>query len=83
MIWLQDKEWKDEAGTEIWVTDYTNGQWINARTANYVTGKLTPMNYGLGAQVEAAAGALDFTQAIEHIMISENEKHQHGGHHHH
>lgn len=83
VIWLQDKEWKDDARTEIWVTDFTNGQWVDARKARYVPGKLTPMNYGLGAQAEATADALDFAQAIEHIMISEKEKHQHGGHHHH
>ena len=83
VIWLQDKEWKDEDDTEIWVTDFNNGQWIDARKASYVTGKLTPMNYGLGAQSESAADLLDFTQAIDHIIVSEKEKHQHGGHHHH
>lgn len=80
VIWLEKQNWKDEAGTEIWVNDFRNGQWIDARKASYVKDKISPMNYGLGAQVEPTEGALDFSQAKAHIMISENERHQHGGH---
>jgi hypothetical protein len=87
VIWLQKQSWKDDAGTEIWVTDYRNGQWLDARRAGYVKDKLTPMNYGLGAlsrepdstHNEAAAAVLDYSQAVAHIMTSEKEKHQHGG----
>ena len=80
VIWLEKHPWKDDARTEIWVTDYRNGEWIDARKASYVKGKISPMNYGLGAQAEATEGALDFTQATAHIMKGEKEHHQHGGH---
>ena len=80
VIWLEKQEWKDDARTEIWVADHHNGQWLDARKAHYVTGKISPMNYGLGAQAEVAEGALDYSQAIAHIMMAEKQHHQHGGH---
>lgn len=80
VIWLQQQPWQDDARTEIWVKDHRNGEWIDARQAFYVTDKISPMNYGLGAQAEAAEGAVDYSQAIAHIMKVEKEQHQHGGH---
>ena len=80
VIWLEDKSWKDDTRTEVWVTDYRNGEWIDARKASYVKGKITPMNYGLGAQADHAEGALDYSQATAHIMMAEKDQHQHGGH---
>lgn len=80
VIWLDTQAWKDDTGTEIWVADHRNGEWLDARKAFYITGKISPMNYGLGAQAETADGAFDFSQAIEHIRMAENEHHRHGGH---
>jgi len=80
VIWLDTQTWKDDPHTEIWVADHRSGQWIDARKAFYITGKISPMNYGLGAQAEVAEGALDFSQAIEHIKMAENDRHHHGGH---
>ena len=77
VIWLAQQPWKDEARTEIWVTDHRTGDWINARTAFYVKDKITPMDYGLGAQAESAEDALDYSQAVAHILIAEKEHHQH------
>jgi nitrous oxide reductase accessory protein NosL len=81
VIWLDQQQWKSDPRTEIWVTDHRNGQWIDARKASYVTGKITPMGYGLGAQPEAADGLLNFAGAQEHIMMVENTEHIHGGGH--
>jgi len=80
VIWLDKQAWKDDAHTAIWVADHRNGAWIDARKAFYVTGKISPMNYGLGAQAEIAEGAFDYSQAIKHIMTAETEHHRHGGH---
>jgi copper chaperone NosL len=80
ITWLEQQDWKDDPRTEIWVADYRDAEWLDARKASYVTGKISPMNYGLGAQAEITAGALDFSQAKAHIMASETEHHQHGGH---
>ena len=80
VVWLQQQAWRDEPRTEVWVMDHLKGVWLDARTAYYVAGKLSPMNYGLAAQAETSADALDFEQAKAHIMLMENEHHQHGGH---
>ena len=79
VIWLDNQPWKEDQGTEIWVTDHRNGEWIDARTARYVTGKITPMAYGLGAQNEPAENSLSFTEAIKHIYAVEAAEHQHAG----
>jgi nitrous oxide reductase accessory protein NosL len=81
VIWLKKQEWRDDPRTEIWVTDHRNGEWIDARKAFYVTGNITPMGYGLGAQPEIAAGVLDFSGAQKHIMMVEKTEHIHGGAH--
>jgi copper chaperone NosL len=81
VIWLDKQTWKADSRTEIWVNDYRNGNWIDARKANYVTGKVTPMGYGLGAQADPVEGALNFAAAREHIYEVEAGEHKHkGGH---
>lgn len=80
VIWLDQQPWQDDSRTEIWVVDHLSGEWLDARQAKYVKDRISPMNYGLGAQAQATAGALDFSQAKAHIMMSEKERHLHGGH---
>ncbi|WP_275099924.1 nitrous oxide reductase accessory protein NosL [Sedimenticola hydrogenitrophicus] len=77
VIWLEDKPWKDDQKTQIWVTDI-NGGWIDARNATYVKGDLTPMEYGLGAQSQPVSGGLDFAQAKAHIFAVEERFNIHG-----
>ncbi len=79
VLWLDTKEFKNDPRTQIWVNDYKNNQWIDARTAWYSTGLNTPMNYGLGAQTEQVDGALNFDQAIIHINEVEKKLNIHGG----
>ncbi len=67
-LWLEKQPWKDDPQTEIWVTDHRTGNWIDARTATYVAEKITPMEYGLGAQAEPAPGGLDFEAAKRHVV---------------
>ena len=82
VIWLEKQAWKKQPNTEIWVTDHRSGDWLDATTAFYIKGRLSPMNYGLGAQAEAVEGALDFIQAKAHIMTAETRRHQHNHHQH-
>ena len=79
LLWLGQQPWRDERGVEVWVNDHRDGAWIDARTAHYVRGRITPMQYGLGAQRDPAAGALDFARAIEHIHGVERRFNIHGG----
>jgi len=39
--------WKKNA--KIWVTDAKTKKWLNAKTACWVDGEITPMHFGLGA----------------------------------
>ncbi|MEA3292746.1 MAG: hypothetical protein U9Q71_10660 [Pseudomonadota bacterium] len=79
VIWLDEQPWKDDPRTEVWVTDHRDGEWIDARRAYYVKGKLTPMDYGLGAQDDPAEGALDYEQAGAHVYQVEERFNIHGG----
>jgi len=80
VIWLEDKPWKDDTRTEFWVTDYRTGEWIDARTAFYVEGRLTPMEYGLGAQKDPAEEAKDFATAKVHVFEVERRLGIHDAH---
>ncbi len=80
VLWLQDKPWKNDPQTEIWVTDHQTGDWINARQATYIPGKLTPMEYGLGAQLDWEEGGLSFEQAKAHVVQVEKRFNAHGVH---
>ncbi len=68
VIWLDKQAWRGDPRTEIWVNDWRNGAWIDARTAYYLKSKETPMQYGLGAQTEPTSGAIDFAAAKSHIF---------------
>ena len=80
MIWLADKPWRDNPKTEFWVNDHRNGAWIDARTAFYVAGQVTPMEYGFGAQSEPVVNALNFEQAQQQIFELEARFNTHGAH---
>ena len=80
LIWLEDKAWRDDATTEIWVNDYKTGAWIDARKAHYVGGQQTPMLYGLGAQLEATPDSVTFERAKRHIFEVEKRLNLHGAH---
>jgi copper chaperone NosL len=80
VIWLEDKPFRDAPGTEIWVTDWRSGDWLDARKAYYLGGQLTPMEYGLGAQPEPTPEALNWAGARGHIFEVERRYNVHGGH---
>jgi len=80
ILWLEDKPWQADKRTEIWVVDHRDGQWIDARDATYVTGLLTPMEYGLGAQAEPSPGGLDYAQARAQVLEIEKRFSEHGLH---
>jgi len=79
-LWLEDKPWKDDLTTEIWVTDHRDGNWIDARKATYVNGQITPMEYGLSAQSDQVADGLNFEQVKEHVKQVEQRFDIHGVH---
>lgn len=78
VLWLEDKPWNRDPKTEIWVSDRLSDQWIDARTAVYIKGRVTPMAYGLGAQSQADPAGMNFTQAKRHIAEVEQRFNVHG-----
>lgn len=68
VLWFQEenKDWFDKA--VIWINDAKSGEWIDARTASYTLGTLTPMGYGLSAfaqeNLPQGATALKFEEAV-------------------
>lgn len=79
VIWLDQQSWKDNPDVEIWVNDFNTEQWIDARSAAYVPDKLSPMNYGLGAQRKSTHNSLNFEQARERIYKIEEKYNLHHG----
>lgn len=79
VLWLDQQPWRNDNGVEIWVRDRHSGAWIDARTAHFLPGQLTPMQYGLGAQSGTSGGTLDFARAVNHIYEIERRFNVHGG----
>ena len=71
MTWLKDQPWGNDPATIIWVADFHDGKWLNARTAHYVGGKTTPMAYGFGATPEAAPGSISFDEAMRQVLAKD------------
>ena len=69
--WLKDQPWASDSATEIWVTDFRSGKWLDARTAHYVTGKTTPMAYGYGASGEALPGSIGFEAVRKQLLAKD------------
>lgn len=78
ILWLEEQSWKGDDSIEFWVNDHRDGNWIDARSAWYVDGHTTPMEYGLGAQLEQTDGAVDFIQARSRVIALDQRYNQHG-----
>ena len=79
VLWLEKQTWQDDPRTMIWVTDESTGNWLDARTAFFQTGRITPMDYGLGAGQVATPGALDYQQAVDVVHGRESSQHRRPG----
>jgi copper chaperone NosL len=80
VLWLAEQEWKADPRTGIWVTDYRNGAWLDATACRYELGKITPMDFNLGAlpthEVPPGTPSIDYAAAVEHIGRRMAEKKQ-------
>ncbi len=78
IIWLEDKEFKDDANTKIWVANHKDKSWLDAKIATFVHTKTSPMEYGLGAQFESSEKGLNYEQAKAHVFAIEEKYNIHG-----
>ena len=82
-LWIKDQPWNSDPKTQIWVADHHNGEWIDARTATYVSKNNSPMGYDLGAQAVDDPDGLSYAEAILHIEDVEKRFNAHGMNHQH
>jgi len=72
VVWLQAQAWADSPKTEIWVMDYDNGaDWLNAKEAFFVSGYMSPVNYGFAAFSKAKDKSVDFNTMIKLVTKRE------------
>ena len=73
-FWMRDKlkdyPWMADAATRVWVADLssTGEKWLEARKAQYVGGKMSPMGYNHGARAYAEAGSQGFEEMRQHVL---------------
>ena len=48
-LWLKEEKIELKDSAKIWITDLQTGEWIDARTAFYTAGNITPMSFGYSA----------------------------------
>lgn len=73
--WLDAHGWSNEQ-VRLWVADHRHRDevhWLDARTARYIEGLTTPMDYGFGATDESVAGSLDFASAAQRMRERERD----------
>jgi nitrous oxide reductase accessory protein NosL len=67
--WLRGQEWAQDPDIEFWVRDYETGtRWIDARTARYVTGVVSPMDYGFGAVERSGPDTMSFGEMEAEVL---------------
>lgn len=71
-FWLKAQPWGREAATRVWVADVGSRgnevQWLDAKKAHYVGGKISPMGYNFGALTAPQAGSIDYESMREHVL---------------
>lgn len=61
VLWME----AHKSPPRAWVRDATSGAWLDARTAKYVQGARTPMDFGIEVR---AAGDLSFDTARDMVL---------------
>lgn len=77
VIWLDRQTWKNDPRTLIWVKDYRDGHWLDARRAWYLPDKISPMGYSLAAQGLQTDATMNFQQAQANIRSQQRSKSLH------
>ncbi len=71
VTWLNAKPWAMDPKTEIWVMDNGTGtKWIEARSAHFIPGLMSPMAFGFGAYEEAKENSMSFESMLKKVLKS-------------
>lgn len=67
--WLEMQAWRSTLLTEFWVMNSDSGaEWLDARKAWYLSGVVSPMDYGYAAVSQARGGAVDFATMSKAVL---------------
>jgi nitrous oxide reductase accessory protein NosL len=71
-FWLAAQPWGRDSAARIWVADVASRgdavRWLDARRAQYVGGKSSPMGYDFAAVALPQPGSVDFETMREHVL---------------
>ena len=74
VVWMRDKikdyPWMSDAATKFWVADIssTGDKWLDARKAQFIGGKSSPMAYNFGATAYPQGGSQGFEEMRQHVL---------------
>lgn len=64
--WLKMQDWAEAPDIEFWVRDVETGtRWLDARGARYVTGLVSPMDFGFGAVESSGPDAIGYAEMFQ------------------
>lgn len=67
--WLEMQAWRTTQLNEFWVMNRENGtEWLDARAAFYLSGVVSPMDYGYAAVNQAREGAVDYATMARAVL---------------
>jgi len=73
ILWFKENNvsWRDKA--VIWITDVDTSKWIDAKTAFYDGGNITPMSYGFSAHtskesIQKDKEVIDFNEVTRRVL---------------
>ena len=67
--WLAIQPWAKSPDVEFWVRDYETGtRWLDARAVGYLTGVVSPMDYGFGAVETHGPDTVTFAEMEAEVL---------------
>ena len=72
VLWFREENIAFKDSAEIWITDASSGEWINAREAFYTTDNVTPMAFGFSAykskeSIKEAKEIISYDEVIKRV----------------
>ncbi len=65
-------KYKKDSAAKLYVTDSKSGKWLDARSASYTSGHLTPMGFGYGANEKPQPSSTNFSTLLGQLLAGEN-----------
>lgn len=67
--WLRVQDWAHTSDVEFWVMNSDTGMdWVDARQARYLTGQISPMDYGFAAVMRSGVDTVSFAHMEKAVI---------------